>query len=372
MLIYVAYLLKIIPVLLVFFGILTVMPLLVFIERKISAWIQGRFGPNRVGLFGPDSPFESLGLKTGAGRFLGGLLQPVADAVKLFTKELIVPAGAERALYFAAPLFALLPPLLAFVVIPVGPDLKLSSYNVPLQVADLQVGILWILAVTSLSAYGLAFGGWASNNKYALIGGVRAMAQMISYEVGLGLVILAMIMTYDTVSLREIVLQQAQNGCWGICRQPLAPLAFVLFTVCAFAENNRLPFDLPECESELVAGYHTEYSSMAFGMFFQGEYIAMLAMGALLATLFLGGWHYPGYAALAASPWSALNILAAVLGLLAFGVKTVGFVLFSMWVRWTLPRFRWDQLMRLGWRGIVPLALANLLFTAYIKIMWSN
>jgi NADH-quinone oxidoreductase subunit H len=236
---------------------------------------------------------------------------------------------------------------------------------VPLQVADLHIGILWILAATSLSAYGLALGGWASNNKYALLGGVRALAQMLSYEVGLGLVILALIMTYGSVSLREMVRQQAGSGCWGICHQPLA---FILFIICAFAENNRLPFDLPECEAELVGGYHTEYSSMAFGMFFQGEYIAMLAMGALLATLFLGGWHYPGYAALAGQPGLVLNILAVVLGLLAFGLKTVGFVLFSMWVRWTLPRFRWDQLLRLGWGGIVPLALANLLFTAYLNL----
>jgi NADH-quinone oxidoreductase subunit H len=359
-------LLKAIPVLLVFFGILGAVPLLVFLERKISAWIQSRIGPNRVGLLGPDSPFAGLGLNTGSKRVFGGLLQPAADVVKLFTKELIVPAHAEKALYFAAPLLALLPPLLVFAVIPVGPELKLGSCHILLQVADLHIGILWFLAVASLSAYGIALGGWASNNKFSLLGGVRAVAQMLSYEVGLGLVILAMIMTYETVSLREIVLLQTKHG-WGLFHQPLA---FLIFIVCAFAENNRLPFDLPECESELVGGYHTEYSSMAFGMFFQGEYIAMLAIGALLATLFLGGWHYPGYAALTASQSQTLNILAVLLGLLAFGVKTVGFVLFSMWVRWTLPRFRWDQLLSLGWRGLVPLALVNLLVTAYVNLIW--
>ena len=375
------YALKLIPVLIVFGGLLAVVPLLVFLERKVCAWIQDRVGPNRVGIFGPDSPLEIFGINTGKTRFLGGFMQPLADAIKLFTKETFVPAGADRLLFAAAPFFALMPPLLAFVVIPVGPDFIYDGNIINLQVADLHVGILFALAVASLSAYGLAFGGWASNNKYALLGGVRAMAQMISYEIGMGIVLLAVVMCYQTVSLRDMVYQQAgaqwmqdpKSGVWGwmggddfiwhwgVIRQ--FP-AFILFTICAFAENNRLPFDLAECEAELVGGYHTEYNGMGFGMFFQGEYIAMLSMGALIATLFFGGWHYPGYASVAAMS----GIGAAILGLAAFGIKVFAFIFFSMWIRWTLPRFRWDQLMDIGWKGIVPLALANLLLTAFLHL----
>jgi NADH-quinone oxidoreductase subunit H len=368
---------KLIPVVLVIGGLLGIVPLLVFLERKICAWIHDRVGPNRVGIIGPDSPLEILGINTGYTRILGGLMQPLADAVKLFTKEVFVPAGADKFLFMAGPFFALLPPMLAFVVIPVGPDFTAffgaDSYLVKLQVADLHVGILWVLAVASLSAYGIAFGGWASNNKYALIGSVRSMAQMISYEVGMGIVILSVIMHYNSASLREMVGVQAAGGLgsWGLWHQPLA---FFLFVICAFAENNRLPFDLPECEAELVGGFHTEYNSMGFGMFFQGEYIAMLSMGALIATMFLGGWHFPGYSIL--SSWHSTDVmtengfrlLVTVLGLISFSLKTFGFVLFSMWVRWTLPRFRWDQLMSLGWKIVVPLSLANLLLTAFVNL----
>jgi len=370
---YMPYLLKFIPVLMVFGGLLGVVPLLVLLERKLSAWIQHRDGPSRVGILGPDSPLEIFGIKSGSRRILGGFAQPLADAIKLITKEVFVPAGADRLLFALAPVFALLPPFVAFAVIPVGPDLIFGDTVIKLQVADLNVGILFVLAVASLSAYGLAFGGWASNNKFALLGGVRAMAQMISYEIGLGIVILAIVMQFDTVSLREMVFSQVSiggkaingwaNGImgWGMFHQPLA---FILFTICAFAENNRLPFDLAECEAELVGGYHTEYNSMHFGMFFQGEYIAMLTMGALIATLFLGGWHYPFYASIAA--WS--SVVAALLGLASFGFKVFCFIFFSMWVRWTLPRFRWDQLMHIGWQIIVPLALANLLLTAFLNL----
>jgi NADH-quinone oxidoreductase subunit H len=374
-------LIKLIPVVVVFMGLLNTVPLLVFLERKICAWIQDRVGPNRVGILGPDSPLEILGLETGHMRILGGFMQPLADAVKLFTKEIFVPAGADKTLFLLGPLMALLPPMLAWAVIPVAPDITLFGYTVKMQIADLNVGILFILAVASFSPYGLAFGGWASNNKYALLGGVRAMAQIISYEVGMGIVLLSMIMYYDTVSLREMTIQQAQGFFhWGIFHQPLA---FILFTVCAFAENNRLPFDLAECEAELVGGFHTEYNSMGFGMFFQGEYIAMLGMGALIAVMFLGGWHYPGYGLLHVHLPHLLNsitptgigsigiddlthLIAAVIGLHVFAAKTFGFVAFSMWIRWTLPRFRWDQLMHIGWSVIIPLALANLLLTAFL------
>jgi NADH-quinone oxidoreductase subunit H len=378
------YAIKALVVVAVFFGVLNVVPFLVFFERKIAARIQDRVGPNRVGLLGPDSIAEAFGLKLRATRLLGGWLQPVADVIKLIGKEMFIPAGADRFLYQLAPMLAVIPPLLAFVVIPVGPDLSLGGVNVKLQAADLNVGLLFILAAASLSAYGIAFGGWASNSKFSQLGGVRALAQMISYEAGLGLVLLAVVMLYNTVSLRDMVYQQAgarlvdgawvggSSGIlsWGIWRQPLA---FILFVVCAFAENNRLPFDLAECDAELVGGYHTEYSSMCFGMFFQAEYIAMIAMGALGATLFFGGWHFPGYGALAdpqAPAW--VHVLVVLLGILSFSVKTAAYLFFAMWVRWTLPRFRWDQLMSLGWRTVVPLALANLVLTGFLVLPLGN
>jgi len=364
------YVLKLIPVLIVFGGLLQIVPVLVFLERKICAWAQDRVGPNRVGLFGPDSPLEILGINSGKRRFLGGFMQPLADAIKLFTKEVFMPAGADRVLFTLAPFFALMPPMIAFAVIPVGSAFAITwgdkTYPVLMQVANLNIGILFLLGVASLSAYGLAFGGWASNNKFALLGGVRAMAQMISYEIGMGIVILAMIMQYDSFSMRDMVAKQIGNHNdfifgWGVFHQPLA---FILFVICAFAENNRLPFDLPECEAELIGGFHTEFNSMGFGMFFQGEYIAMLSMGALIATMFLGGWHYPGFHAV----HNASPLLAMLISLVSFSVKVLGFAVFSMWVRWSLPRFRWDQLMSIGWKSVVPLALANLLLTAFIHL----
>jgi len=358
------YLWKLLPLGLVFLGVLTTVPVLVFLERKVSAFIQDRIGPNRVGLMGPDGALEGifgLGLPLTQRRVLGGWFQPLADVIKLLAKEDIVPAHADRFLYTLAPLFALLPPLLAFIVVPIGADLEWGPRRILLQVADLHVGILWVLSVASLSAYGIALGGWAAHNKYSLLGGIRATAQMISYEIGLGLVILSLAMQYETVSLREMVRQQAAGfGEWGVFHQPLA---FILFLVCAFAENNRLPFDLPECETELVGGYHTEYSSLKFGMFFQAEYIAMLAMGALVAVLFLGGWHYPGYAAVQAAAGANL---AALISVAAFGLKVLLFVLFQIWVRWTLPRFRYDQLMKLGWYFFFELALVNIFITAFV------
>jgi len=366
---------KLVPIAMVFGGLLGIVPFLVFLERKVCAWIQNRDGPSRVGLLGPDSPLEILGIKSGKRRILGGFLQSLADAFKLITKEAFVPAGADKFLFAMGPFFALMPPFLAFIVMPVGPDIGLFGQSIKLQIADLHVGLLWVLGVASLSAYGLAFGGWASNNKFALLGGVRAMAQMISYEVGMGIILLSVIMMHQSVSLREIVNHQAASDCtcnWGIWHQPLA---FILFTICAFAENNRLPFDLAECEAELIGGYHTEYNSMHFGMFFQGEYIAMLSMGALIAALFLGGWHYPGYNALmaiakvdGANQFNMMQALAVGLGLASFGLKAFAFVVFAMWVRWSLPRFRWDQLMNIGWKGVIPLALLNLLVTAYLNL----
>jgi NADH-quinone oxidoreductase subunit H len=370
------YLWKLLPVLLVFFGVLSIVPILVFFERKGAGYIQDRVGPNRVGLLGPDGLMEGLlGWRVTSRRFLGGLIQPAADVIKLIGKEDFIPAKADKVLFTLAPMMALLPPLLAFIVVPVGADLDVGrvdasggSMLLPLQVADLNIGILWVLSVASLSAYGLALGGWASNNKFSLMGGVRATAQMISYEIGMGLIILCMVMQYQTLSLRTMVDAQTQElfwiiPQWGILTQPLA---FVIFVICAFAENNRLPFDLPECEAELVGGFHTEYNSLKFGMFFQGEYIAMVAMGALTTTLFLGGWHFPGYAELRRAAGDAFlaNLGITLLTLASFGLKTLCFVLFQIWVRWTLPRFRYDQLMNIGWKGIIPLALLNVVITA--------
>jgi len=373
------YLWKLLPLLMAFGGVLGVVPLLVYLERKICAFIQDRVGPNRVALLGPDGLLPVLiGVGGKAPRLLAGLIQPLADAVKLFTKEDFMPVGADKFLFTVAPFFAMLPPLLAWLVIPIGAPATLPGMDhpMPLVAANLDVGVLWVLAVASLSAYGVALGGWASNNKFGLLGGVRATAQMISYEVALLIVIASLIMHYSEpgyngLSLVDMVRQQAyvpgtemaRNAPWGwgIFHQPLA---FVLFVICAFAENNRLPFDMPECEAELVGGYHTEYSSMKFGMFFQGEYIAMLSMGALTATFFLGGWHYPGFGWV--SHWNA-NV-AALLSLVAFGLKVLGFVVFEIWVRWTLPRLRYDQLMGMGWKILIPVALLNLVLTAVLSV----
>jgi NADH-quinone oxidoreductase subunit H len=305
---------------------MTLVPMLVLAERRIAAVIQNRIGPNRVGPL--------------------GLLQPLADVIKLLFKEDITPNRADRILFSLAPFLAFAPAAIAFVAIPVGKDL---------QVADLSVGVLYVLAVTSLGVYGISFGGWASNSKYSLLGGIRSSAQIISYEIAMGLAIVSVLMVAGNIRLGSIVEWQAEHG-WIIFYQPVA---FMIFLVAAFAENNRLPFDMAECEAELVGGFHTEYTGMKFGMFFLGEYIAMIVMSALLVTLFLGGWD-PVFFELPEGPaGTAISVLCFVLKLLA--------VLFLyIWVRWTLPRFRYDQLMRLGWKTLVPLALLNIVLTGII------
>ena len=311
---------------LIFGGIMTLVPMLVLAERRIAAVIQNRIGPNRVGPL--------------------GLLQPLADVITLLFKEDITPNRADRILFSLAPFLAFAPAAIAFVAIPVGKDL---------QVADLSVGVLYVLAVTSLRVYGISFGGWASNSKYSLLGGIRSSAQIISYEIAMGLAIVSVLMVAGNIRLGSIVEWQAEHG-WIIFYQPVA---FMIFLVAAFAENNRLPFDMAECEAELVGGFHTEYTGMKFGMFFLGEYIAMIVMSALLVTLFLGGWD-PVFFELPEGPaGTAISVLCFVLKLLA--------VLFLyIWVRWTLPRFRYDQLMRLGWKTLVPLALLNIVLTGII------
>jgi NADH-quinone oxidoreductase subunit H len=310
----------------IFGGIMTLAPMLVMAERRICAAIQNRIGPNRVGPM--------------------GLLQPLADVIKLLFKEDIIPDRADRTLFSLAPLLAFAPAAIAFVAIPVGRDL---------QVADLNVGVLYVLAITSLGVYGISFGGWASNSKYSLLGGIRSSAQIISYEISMGLAIVSVLMIAGDVHLGSIVEWQAENG-WIIFYQPLA---FIIFLVAAFAENNRLPFDMAECESELVGGFHTEYTGMKFGMFFLGEYIAMIVMSALLVTLFLGGWDPVFFELPEGAAGTAISVLC-------FTVKLLAVLFLYIWVRWTLPRFRYDQLMKLGWKTFVPLALLNIVLTGIV------
>ncbi|RME75493.1 MAG: NADH-quinone oxidoreductase subunit NuoH [Planctomycetota bacterium] len=325
---------------------LQIVPGLIWAERKVCARIQGRRGPNRVGPF--------------------GLLQPVADAIKLLTKEEIVPAGVDKPLYYLGPFLVFVPAALAMAVVPWGHDMVIGGQRVPLQVAELHVGVLFVLACTSLGVYGIAFGGWASNSKYPLLAALRSSAQMISYEVAMGLAVVAVVMTAGSVDLREIV--AVQQGTWfGVVPQWLVfkqPIAALLFLVAAFAENNRLPFDLPEAESELVGGYHTEYSGMKFAMFFLGEYVAMITMSAVLVTLFFGGWGFPGLV----DP-SSTSVGSALLSFAVFLAKVSFFLFFYLWVRWTLPRFRYDQLMMLGWKALIPLALFNVVATGFVGIL---
>lgn len=331
--------------------LLTIVPLLVYAERKVSALIQDREGPNRVHL-------EINGVRLTP----KGLLQPLADAIKLIFKEDLIPAKADKFLFALAPVIAVVPNAAAFCVIPFGNRIG----EVDLQVADANAGILIILAMTGISVYALALGGWAANSKYPLMGGVRATAQVISYEIALGLALLSVLMTAGTLDLQEIVRGQASSFLdWNICKQPLA---FVLLLVAGFAENNRQPFDMPEAEPELVGGYHTEYSGMKFAMFFMGEYLAMVTMSSVVVTLFLGGWSLPislPGIGLLVDPGSS-SLLTGVLSMGVFVVKLVLMLWLYIQVRWTIPRFRYDQLMNLGWKRLIPLALANLVVTAIV------
>jgi len=334
----------------VLFMLLNVTPIMVWLERKISAAIQGRIGPNRTAVFG----FAAA-----------GFFQPLADAIKFIFKEDIVPRTADRFLYTFAPTLVLIPPMIAFTVIPFGH--KWGDEN--LVVAELPIGILLVMSVLSIGVYGIAFGGWASNSKYSLLGGLRASAQMISYELTLGLTIITAIMLSGTVNPVEIVERQAREG-WNVfgggnwLMAPFGIVAAVLFYTAGLAENNRIPFDLPECEAELVGGYHTEYSSMKFAMFFMGEYVAMATMSALLVTLWLGGWHFPWIIDPNGTHWTD-----AALSHVVFAVKTGLVLLLYIWIRWTLPRFRYDQLMNLGWKTLVPIALVNLAIMAVIGVL---
>jgi NADH-quinone oxidoreductase subunit H len=336
-----------IKILIVFTVILITVALLTLMERKVSAWMQDRLGPNRVGP--------------------SGLLQPFADGLKNILKEETDPSQASRIYFFLAPALSIVPALITFAVVPFASPLPTRWGLVPMILADLPIGILYILALTSLGVYGIVMAGWASNNKYAFLGGLRASAQMVSYEVGLGMSLIPVFMLVGNVTMTEVVWkQQEMHLPYAL---PLG-LAFFLFVVSSFAETNRLPFDLAEAESELVTGYHTEYSAMKFSMFFIAEYSNMLTSSALMATLFLGGWDIPiwqgdnmhivGPGIIAgATPawWKTMATLAM------FATKTIFFVFVFMWVRWTVPRFRYDQVMHLGWKVMVPAALAFITVT---------
>jgi NADH-quinone oxidoreductase subunit H len=337
--------------------IMTSVPMLVWLERKGVAWIQVRHGPNRVGPH--------------------GLLQSFADGIKLLLKEDITPANVDRWMYFAAPLVTMIPALTVAAVIPFGSKLRIGEYETYLQITDVPVGILYVLAITSLGVYGIVLSGWSSNNKYSLLGGLRSSAQLVSYELPMGLAVVAAIMIasrHDAgLSLRQIVMGQAGgiwnwNFLWWVLP---GFLAFSIYTICGIAETNRAPFDLPEAETELVAGYHTEYSSMKFAMFFLAEYANMLNVAAVATTLFLGGWRSPIElpAAIAAPEGSLLAALGSVFW---FCFKILLFMLFFIWLRATSPRLRYDQLMNFTWKGLVPVALANIMVIATLLTLFNR
>ncbi|MDE0040770.1 MAG: NADH-quinone oxidoreductase subunit NuoH [Candidatus Poribacteria bacterium] len=313
---------------------------MILAERKVSGWIQDRHGPNRVGPW--------------------GILQPIADGIKFFLKEDLIPDHVDKPIYVLAPAILLVPALIICAVVPFGSSITVAGYEIPLQIADINIGILYVLAITSLGVYGVVLGAWASNNKYSLLGGLRSSAQMISYELTLGLAIIGVLMLSGSLSLREIAIAQGANP-WNWNFLIHLP-AFLAFTTAAFAETNRLPFDLAEAEQELVAGYHTEYSSMKFAMYFMAEYMNMIVGSAVAVTLFLGGWHLFGLEKLGGPVWSG------VISVAIFSAKTALFLFVFIWVRWTLPRFRYDQLMNLGWKFLLPVALTSIVVTAIVWI----
>lgn len=337
---------------LVFFGVLSAVPVLGWVERRGSAFMQHRLGPNRVNIFG----FTVF-----------GLIQLMADAVKFLFKEDYIPAHANRAFYLLAPMLLLVPASMTFAIVPFGDVLVVGGRAITLQVASLSVGILYFFALSSLAVYGIVLAGWSSNNKYSFLGGLRSSAQMVSYELTLGLSVVGILMIHGAIQLEKIVHGQGDLlfgviPAWGVVTQPLA---FILFVIAIFAEANRLPFDLPEAESELVVGYSTEYGAMKMGLFFMAEYMAMVTGGMLIVTLFLGGWQIPwiGSETLVGAVGP---IAAALLQVGSFSIKLVFVLFFFIWVRWTLPRFRYDQLMDLGWKVVLPLALANLFVTGLV------
>ncbi len=332
-------------------------PILGWVERKQSALMQDRVGANRADI---------------CGFTLIGLFHPIADAIKVLTKEDFIPEGADRLFHTIAPFISLTPAIIAFAVIPFGGQYELFGHRVNLIIADLDVGILFIFAFASLASFGAVLGGWASNNNWSFLGGLRASAQMLSYEVVMGLNIIGVIMVYGTLRLSEIGAMQVNFFNWGIFLQPVG---FVLFFTCAIAENKRAPFDVAEAESELVAGYFTEYSGMKFVMFWMGEFLEVVTISGLVTTMFFGAWHLPfisdqmlvdffGFA----GPNGA-SILAILVNITTFFAKVIFFIWLQMTIRWTLPRFRYDQVMRLGWKMFLPIALINIFITGLVLLV---
>ena len=323
-----------------------------YAERKVAAVLQDRIGPNRAGPF--------------------GLLQPLADGLKLFFKEDIIPLSSNKLLFVIGPALAMTTAMLTSAVIPWGSSISVFGRDVSLQIADVNIGILYVFGVVSLGVYGIMIGGWSSNNKFSLIAAVRGASQIISYELAMGLSLIALLMLTGSLSMKTIVEQQ-MSGAWGgflgwnILYQPLG---FLIFLICVFAECNRTPFDLPEAENELNFGYHQEYSSMKLGFYLFAEYVNMFISSAVVSTLFFGGYDIPFVNEVALSESLGGNIVA-LLGFAALLAKISFFLFLFMWVRWTIPRFRYDQLMDLGWKKLIPLALANMLITAVI-ILWLN
>ena len=319
-------------------------------ERKFAAFLQDRKGPSRAGPF--------------------GILQPLADGGKMFFKEEIIPNVSNKFLFILGPSLFLLTALMTGVVIPWGKDVTIGAETFALQITDINIGILYVLGVTSVGVYGIMIGGWASNNKYSLLGAIRASSQMISYEIAMGISIIALVITAGgTLSLREIVNQQDA----GFCNLVYQPLGFLIFLICAFAETNRAPFDLSECETELIGGYNTEYSAFKLGAFLFAEYINMFISSALMAGLYFGGYNFP----FAHEVYNALGLqegswLISLIGFIVYFTKVCIFISVFMWIRWTLPRFRYDQLMNLGWKILIPLSLLNLLLTVLVEYFRGN
>jgi NADH-quinone oxidoreductase subunit H len=347
---------KIILVVALFLLALSVAAYSTWAERKVAAIMQDRIGPNKAGPF--------------------GLLQPLADGGKFFFKEDFTPDNAERFLFVLGPSIVMFLSLLTGAVIPWGKSLNIAGQSFDLQVANIDIGVLYIMGLASISVYGMMIGGWASNNKYSLIGAIRASSQMISYELAMGLSLLAVIMTSGSLDLGKIASDQSTGKLWGLFEIDgmnwnifYQPVAFIIFLIAALAETNRHPFDLPECESELVTGYSTEYSSMKLGLYLFGEYVNMFISNALIVTLFFGGYNYPGI------NWVGENFgenIAGILSIVVFLMKVFFGIFLFMWIRWTIPRFRYDQLMHLGWKKLIPFALINLLITGAVVLAFAN
>ncbi len=338
---------KIILVIVLFAVSLGIAAYSTYAERKIAGFMQDRLGPNRAGPY--------------------GLLQPLADGVKMFMKEDIIPETSNRFLFIAGPAITMITALMTSAVIPWAPSITINDMQVPIQVADINIGVLYVLGVVSLGVYGIMIGGWASNNKYSLLGAVRASSQMISYELAMGMSIIAIVMSTGSLSIGDIVAGQSDWGGmqWNVFVQPLGCLIFI---ICAFAECNRTPFDLPESETELVGGYHTEYSSMKLGFYLFAEYVNMFISSAMISCLYFGGYNFPGMELVQGSVGEVL------FALICFGVlfaKILFFIFFFMWIRWTIPRFRFDQLLNLGWKVLFPLAILNVLITGAV-IVFTN